>query len=167
MHLAGGIDPGPKPLGRRLFVTRGSVDLTGQEQPFNPLCFQSRFVLEGIDVIVFDGIGRTHDFGLFQPLNRPHHLHLDFHGETVSQAAGIDFFRFQAFGFQNNLVSLPFRKLDDFIFKRGTVTGRNTFDDAAIQCRPFNVVTHDFMRRRVGVADMAGDLRQAYLLAKV
>ncbi len=105
--MACGVDAGPQPLGGGFLVARGAVDLAGQKKAPNPLGFKGRLELAGIHVIVFDGIGRTDDLRLFQPLHGMDELELDLQGKAVSQARGVSFVGIEALGFQDDLMFLP------------------------------------------------------------
>jgi hypothetical protein len=65
----GGVETRHKPLRRSLFVARGAVDLTGQEQAAHALGFQRGDQLARVHVVVFDRVAGPDHAGLFQPRN--------------------------------------------------------------------------------------------------
>ena len=83
----------------------------------NPFGLQRRFELDRIDIVVLDGIGRPHDFGLLQTRHRMNEFQLDFHGQAVAQPTGVYFLGIQAFRLQNNLMTVLVRESNDFILK--------------------------------------------------
>ncbi len=64
--------------------------MTGQEKALHQLGFQGGMELGGLHEIIFNGIGRPHDFSLLQSGDAAEELQLDFHGQTIAQAFGVN-----------------------------------------------------------------------------
>ena len=66
-RLQTGIQTGNQALGAGFFITGGAVDLTGEEQaPHMCLVSSHGFRSRGIEKVIFNGITRTGDMGIFQ-----------------------------------------------------------------------------------------------------
>ena len=63
-------------LGSRLFITGGSVYLTGHKQTFYISHFKRRLQLSRVEIIVLDSIGGTVYFNILKPFDRMKSLEL-------------------------------------------------------------------------------------------
>ena len=108
--------------------------------------------------IVFDRVGRTHDLGLFTTDDRADHLDLHLKGQAGGKAVHVDFVRGDSFRFEENLLALLFRELDDFVLNGRTVARADPFDDAGIHGRFMEIGPNDPGRGVGGIGDVAGQL---------
>jgi len=113
-----------------------------------------------VDEIIFNGVGRPHDLGCFEPGDRPDKLQLDFIRERVACPAGIDLLRFEPLGFEDDLVELPVRKLHHLVFQRRAVPGGNTGNGAIVERRQVNMAANQLMSAVMSLADKTRNLRQ-------
>ena len=133
LYFAGRIYAGPQALGGRFFIPGGTVDLSGQKKSRDPFGFQGGFKFNGVDIVVFNGIGRSHDVGRLETFHRADQLYLNLQGKTVAQPAGIDFLGIHAFGLKDDLVPIAVRKFNNFILKRWAIACRCSRYDAAVK----------------------------------
>ena len=68
------INTGDQSLGCSLFISTASVELSATEQTIDILKLQRRIQLFCIDTIIFDGIGISYNFTMFQSRNRTIHI---------------------------------------------------------------------------------------------
>ncbi len=153
-------------MGRSLFVTRRAVDLAGQIKAFHPLGLEGGTQLYRIDEVVLDGVCRAHDVRLLQAADSSDQLGLDLYGQAVAQTRRVDLLGVQSFGLEDDLVAVPLRKADDLVFKRGAITGRHPFNDAAVQGGQVQVFPHHLVDLLAGVPDETGNLGQPRRLAR-
>jgi hypothetical protein len=73
LHPQRGVDAGQEPLGGGLLVTRGAVDLPGEEQPGHGLGFESRVQLRGRGVIVLHRVPPAKHLGVLEPGDEAEH----------------------------------------------------------------------------------------------
>ena len=71
-----GVDTSHQPLGSGLFVTRGSVHLTGEEEVLHYLRFERKLELGRVEIIVFHSVGRLEYLHMLKPFYRAHGIHL-------------------------------------------------------------------------------------------
>ena len=108
--------------------------------------------------IIFDRICRSQNFGVLTADDGPNHVHLDLEGQTGRTTIDVIFVRTDAFGFEENLVTLLFGKLDDFIFDGGTIARTDAFDLPGIHGRFVEVLADDLGRLFSCESDMARQL---------
>lgn len=73
----GGVEPGQKPLGRRLLVARGAVHLPGAEKPRQEAGLEAPGELRGVQAVVLHGVGVALDHRPLKPGEGAHHLLLE------------------------------------------------------------------------------------------
>ena len=153
------IDAADETLRRRFFVTAGTVELTRGEQTGEILEFQRQFQLSRIDTVIFDGIGKTGDFAVFQTRNGSVHGDLYIFRQGRTHPLNIHFFCIFPFGFYEDLMSFLIGKTHDLIFDGRAITRAGTFDDTAEHGRTVQVVTDDLVCFFVSIGQVAQCLR--------
>ena len=154
----GGVDSGEQALGRGLLVSRGSVDLPGEEQSADHLGLQGRLEASRIEVVVFDRVAGSQDMGLLAALHRADELELDVERQRRGDPVGIDLARLQALGLEEDLMVLALREADHLVLDGGAVPRPHPFDDAGEQRRAVEAGADDLVRARVGLGDPARHL---------
>ena len=64
MAFEGSVDAGEHTLGGCFFIAGSDIDLTCKIKALNGLGFKCVVDLSREDIIIFDGVGRTHDLGI-------------------------------------------------------------------------------------------------------
>ena len=128
-----GIDAGHDALRGSLFIAGGAVDLAGQPESLDPPAFQGGCEFRGVDEIVLDGIGVTHDPRLFQPGNAVHDPLLHLRRQGGGNAVHVALKGVQALGFDEDLVALALGEFDHLVLDGGAVAGSDTLDDPAVK----------------------------------
>ncbi len=106
-------------------------------------------------VVVFDGVTRAHDFGVFQAGNGADEFVLDLEGETGGNAVDVIFGGVATLGFEEELVALLFGELDDLVFDRGAISRAGAFDSAGIHGGLIEIGADDVVGAGVGMGDPA------------
>jgi hypothetical protein len=123
--------------------------------------------LDGVGVIVLNGIAGADDLSFFQSLDRTNHLNLYVHRNAGCQPVWVDFHGFQPHGFQEYLVLIFFWKADDFVLYRRTIPRSDPFNNPGIEGRAVESGAYDFMRLGVCVSYMTGHLLEGnFAIAK-
>ena len=91
-------------MGRCLFIARGTVDLSGQEQPRQSPGLQARIEFARIDVVVLDGIARPDHPDPFQAGNGWENRELHLFRQRGRDAVGVDGRVVETFGLQKDLM---------------------------------------------------------------
>ena len=150
--------PAMSPWRAGFFVAGGAIDLAGEEEIPADLGFQGGMELGWEGEVVFDGVSRAHDFGVFAADDGVDHFDLDVERKGGGEAVDVDFVGGNAFGFEEDLLAFLFGELDDFVLDGGAVAGADAFDDAGIHGRFVEVGADDRGGGVGGVSDMAGEL---------
>jgi hypothetical protein len=87
-------------LGGGFFVAGGAVDLAGAEEARYSLGFERGRQLQRREVIVFDGISVTEDFGLFEAGDQPQYGVLQLARQACRKAVDVDFVAVASFWFE-------------------------------------------------------------------
>ena len=109
-YLEACVGPGYKPLSCGLFITGCAVDLAGEIETADFLGLKCWAELYGRTVIVFDGVPRADNFGLFQAGNGVDELGLNVKGKAGRQAVYVIFPGVPSFRFEKELVLSFFRR---------------------------------------------------------
>ena len=117
----GSVEPRDQPLRRGLFIARGAVDLSGQEQARQPLRLQGRIELARIDVIIFDGVARPDHPHALQARDGLQDGELDFLRQRGRDAVRIDRGIVEPFRLQEDLVPVAVAEADDLVLDRGAI----------------------------------------------
>src|SRR5690606_11087047 len=158
LREAGSVQPGEQPLGGSFLVTGGAVDQAGEEHPADHLGFQRVLQVLGIEIVIFDGVARTQDVGVFHAAYRPHDLQLHIEGEGRGNPVGIQLVGGQAFGLDEHLVLILVGKAMDLVFDRWAIARTDPLDDAGVHRRAIQVVADDLVGPLIGVGDPTVDL---------
>src|SRR5689334_818190 len=93
--------------------------------------------------VVFNGVSRPHDLGVFASDDRPDEFDLDFKWETGGETVYVDLIRRDAFRFEKNLLSFLLGEFDDLVFNGRAVTRSHSLDDAGVHRRLVKVRAND------------------------
>src|SRR6476659_8193307 len=124
-----------QPLRRRLFVTGGSVDLSGEKETGDALRLQSPRELSWLDEVVLDGIPWPQKPRLLEAGKRVDQLGLDRRRKTHRKSIQVDFIDVHALGLEKQVMPLPIREAHDLIFQRWAVSWSNALNLTVIQRR--------------------------------
>ena len=108
----------------------------------------------------------THNINLPQVPSYIGYTNLNSQRHAVAQTTGIYFFRIEPLGFQNDLMALPVRKPNNFIFKGRTVAGGYSLDDPAVKSGMLQIFPHDSMRIQICITDVAGHLQKINVMGR-
>lgn len=156
-----GIQSRDQPLSGGFFVSRGSVDLSGKEQPRDRFGFQVRPQLRRWAVVVLDCVAVSHDGGVFQTGNAAEHRVLNVSRQAGRDPVDVHFAGLSAFWFQEQLMAGLVSKSNHFVFDRRTVSRAARIDLAAVHRCSIQVRSDQVVYTLVGVRDMAGHLWRA------
>src|SRR5688572_22948016 len=162
---ADGIDAGDEALRRGFFVARGAVDLPGEEQAAQRLCFERTCEIARIEEIVLDGVAGPRDVRAFEPLDGAHELELHVVRQAGRDAVGIHLVGVQALGFDENLVRGLVRESDYLVLDAGTVARAHAFDLAGEHGRAIGGRTDDLVRAFGGRGEVARQLPRMVTVA--
>ena len=138
-----GVDPGDQPLGRRLLVAGGPVDLPGEKQAGHPVRLERRAQLGGLDEVVLDRVAGPHHHRAFEPGQRVHELLLNLRRETHRKPVHVDLVDVEPFGLEEDLVALAMREPHDLVFERRAVARTDPGDLAVEERRLVDVRAHE------------------------
>ena len=116
LNLPCGVDSGNQTLGRCLFVTRASVNLSGCKESRNLLELKTRSQLSRIDTIVFYRVGIAYYDRVFKTGRRVYHRILDILWKRRGHTAEIHLIGIQTLRLNKDLMSLFVRKFHHLIF---------------------------------------------------
>ena len=103
------------------FVARCAVDLSGEEEALDGFGFEAGFEVARVEVVVFDGVARAQDMGVFKAFHAAHEGDLDVERQAGGDTVWVVFVGGQAFGFEENLVAVFVGEAVDFVFDRRAV----------------------------------------------
>src|SRR6266568_8997722 len=127
------VDAGDKSLPRGFFITGGAVDLAGMVQIFDPLRFEGDMELNRVNVIIFDGVCRTHDFDILKADDGAVKSYLDIDRKRRRHTARIDFDGIKPLRFDEGLMTILIGKAHDLVFDRRAIAGSDPLDDSGVQ----------------------------------
>ena len=104
LNSQGRIQTGEQPLGGRLFIAGGAVDLAGEVQTFDRARLQRGMQVARIEEIVFDGITGAGDVRTLESGHAAQQIDLRIERQTGGQAAGIQLAGAQALGLDKHLM---------------------------------------------------------------
>src|SRR5471032_23209 len=122
------VGSGQQTLGAGFFVTGGAVDLPGEEQAADHFGFEAVFQVTRVEVVVLDGVARTHDVCVFHAANRLHDLDLHVERQRRGNPVRVQLVSGQAFWLDKDLVAFLVGKAVNFVFNRWAITRANAFD---------------------------------------
>ncbi len=154
------VHPRHEALARGLLVTRGSVHLSGEEEPGKSPRLERVDELLRKDDVVFHRVGRAEDLGPLQPRKGPDDFLLEIGRQRHRQAAQVGPLRLQPLWFDEDLVPLPLRESDHLVLYRGAVARTPSEDGAGVERRPVQVPADQVVRPFRGVRQPAVDLRK-------
>ncbi len=158
-----GVDPREESLPRRLFVSGGSVGLSGNEQPLDELALQIGIQLPRIDVIIFHGVSRTHDHHFLEAVDGVQELVLHLLRKGRGYPVQVHLLGIQPLRLDKNLMPCPVGEPDNFVLDRRTVPGPHPPYDSAVEGGTVDVVLDNLVCPLVGIGDVAGNARPVYL----
>ena len=109
-------------------------------------------------IVVFDGIGRAHDFGSFKTGNTAYNLDLHIFGQAHRQAIEIDFKGVIPFGLEKNLMPILVGKTHNFVLYRGAISRSYPLDASAVHGRAIQIVANNIVRFLHGHCEMTTEL---------
>ena len=109
-------------------------------------------------VVVFDGVARADDLGVFETWDGADEGVLDFVGEGCGDPVDVVLVGLAAFGFEEELVAVFLGEADDLVFDGGAVAGADAFDDAGVHGGLVEIGADDVVGVRRGVGDPARHL---------
>ena len=152
-------------LGRSLFVARGAIDLPGEKQAANVAGLEAAFQPARVKEVVFDGVARTKNVGVFQARHAAHQFVLDVKGQAGGNAIGVVLVGRQALGLQKNLVAFFVGKAVDLVFHAGAIARAHALDVAGEHGAAVKAAANDLVGARIGVGDPARHLLRVLLHA--
>jgi len=161
---AHGVDAGHQPLGSRLFIARGPVNLSGKKEPPQRAGFQIVAELGGVEIVVFDGVAQPGHMGPLQTRNGVDGGHLDIFRQAGGEAVEIVFTALPALGFKEELMALLVGEAVNLVFDGGAVARANPLDHPLIEGGAVEAGTEDIMGPRAGAGKIAGELLDFYML---
>ena len=158
-QLPVGVDTRHNPLRRGFLITRGSIDLARQEEVFDAARLQRRTQQGGIEIVVFDGVGRAEDLDVLQPLDGMEGLQLHVQRQRGGESLQVVFVGPPAFRLQEKLMGVVVRKHPELVFDARTITRAAPVNHAGEQRRLVKAGPQDFVDAFVGVQDETIHLR--------
>ena len=160
-HGARDVQRGPQALRCGFFVAGRAVDLPRKPQSRHGLGFKGGPQLDGVGVVVFNGVTGTQHHGVFQPFEGVNHVELHIEGQAGGNAVGIHLRAVEALRLQKNLVPLPVGETGHLVFNGRAVARASALDDAREHGRAVKTAADDFVRAFVCPRHMARHLFQS------
>src|ERR1051326_6425984 len=152
-----GINPRNYALCAGFLVTRGPIDLAGEEQPFHFLRFEPGMKFGRLNKIVLDRIARPYHVCRFETFHVAQNFTLDIYGKTRRHTVHVDFVRVYPFRLENDLMPVLILKFDHLVFNRRAVPRTDSLDLPAIERRTTHIAANDRMDFLVRMRDIAAD----------
>src|SRR5579883_1651031 len=111
-----------------------------------------------INIIIFDGISGTQNFGFGKPWDGADECTLNLLWQSSGNTIRIDGQIIEAFRLEKNLMCFPFLEADDFVFDRRAITRAKAGNGARIDRRPLQISGNDGMTFWRRMRDEAIDL---------
>ena len=157
-HRQSSIRPCQQALCRRFLIARSAVDLPSKIQAWHGARFERGLQVARVVEVVFNGIARPREHGVFAATNGPHHRFLHIGRQTGGDAVRIYLVRIEPFRLHVNLVAVARGKTRHLVFHRRAIARARAFDDTREHGRTFGGGTDDVVRARVRMRDVAGNL---------
>ena len=154
-----GINPGHKALGGRFFISGGTIDLTGQKEVINQFGAKGKVQILRVKIIVFNGVSRLENDGVFESFDRVQCLQLHLQGKGRRESLQVVFRGMTAFRLQEKLVRILVGKGPEFVFNTGTVAGTLPVNHAGKKRRTVESAAQNGMNLLIGVQKVAVHLR--------
>ena len=122
------------------------------------LKFQRGFEVGGVDAVIFDGVGGTHQFHLLQAGDGAVKGGLHLLREGAGKPGEIHFPGVLPHRLQKELVAGLLGKAHDLILDAGAVAGADALDGAAVEGAAPDILPNDRMGIFIGIANVAGQL---------
>ncbi|MNX18811.1 hypothetical protein D3C86_487170 [compost metagenome] len=161
--VAGRVQPGHQPLGRRFLVARGAVDLARGEEARDPLGLKRRVELRGGKVIVLDRVAGLEHRDVAQARHGAEHRELDVLGEAARHALDVPLIGVEPFGLQKDRVKVLVREAEDLVLDAGAVARADALDHAGEHRGAVEPGLDHLVGLGIGLREVAGHLRDRLL----
>ena len=142
-QLPGGVNAGHKALNGGLLVSGGAVELPCAVQSGHLLGLQGGQQGQGVDAVVFDGVGGPGHHGVPQAGDAVEHLDLHLLRHGGGKALDIQFLGVQSHRLYKKLMAELVREPDDLRFKAGAVPGADALDQPGVHGGPVQIFLDD------------------------
>lgn len=150
------VDTRDDALAGGFFISRGTVDLSGEEESRQQLGHEGWSELEGVSHVVFNGIAGSHHVDIFETRNGFEGGELNVAGHGAAKALDIYGLIIPHFLFEENGVRILFSESNDFVFDAGAVTRADAFDLSAEHGGLMKIVAKNLVSFAVGMGLPSG-----------
>ncbi len=149
------IDTCHEPLGSSFLIATGTIGLASRVESWEFLHFQGWIELQWIQKVIFNGIGRTHEFHVFQAGNGTQEgiLHIDWHGGR--HPLHIHFIGIESFWFDEELVPFFIRKTNHLVFNGRAIPSAYTVNFSCVFGGTHQIISDNLMGGFVGISQPA------------